>query len=270
MTANILCRCGRPVGDAFICTHCTATLATRLRDVPLLVESLNDSLARLTKRGPWIGDFTTSGGGSQPLPDLRAGELADAMHMRFQVTVRELTEHRGLTYTGVDSTIALALWLARHAVTIALSDHAAVTYKDLMQVMDAGWKHVDRKPDMIFLGPCSTNDCYADVYAKMGATHGVCEACESSHDVAYRRRWLWSQTNDALATLDEISQASLGLYGTRITAKRFRVWQARGKIVSHPSADGRERYRLGDVTALMAAAEDHARETARRGKEKVA
>lgn len=263
---GILCTpCGEPLGDRFLCVRCTVKLAKSLRDVPLLVGALDDSMAMLTKRGPWIGDFTTSGGGEQPLRvDLKASALADELHQRLAWTVRELCEERGREYGGVYASIPLALWLAHSADSIALSDHAVDTYKDLKRILGQCWRHVDRPEDLIFLGPCNTNECLADVYAKAGDAVGVCEGCKSAHDVAYRRRWLWSQTEDSLASIDVIVLASPTIYGEKVTPARFKVWRARDKIIGVPCADGQTRYRLGDVTALLLAARLHEAEKKKR------
>lgn len=248
-----LCMCGEPSPNSFICHRCTSKLGKELRDVPQLMLALDDSLALLTKRGPWIGAYVKRGDDVQPLPvNLKAGELRDELHMRLQLTVRELTEERGLEYGGIDATIALALWLARHATTISLSDHAETTFKDLVGmpphsvgILGRCWQHVDRPLDQIFLGPCGTEGCELDLYARTDEKTLVCE-CTAVHDVPARKLELLKIVRDELMTAEEIA-ASLKAYSdVRVNLETLRKWVRRGKINPH-DVGGQAMYNCGQV-----------------------
>lgn len=246
--------CGEPITDAYACASCANLLALRLADVDELVDCLNDALALRTRRGLWLPEYVRISGAEQPLRvNLAAGDLADQLHTRIVATVRALAEH-GTTYDGPTDTPHAAAWLAVHVTDLTGFDADGTLYLDLHHALLRCWRCIDRQPDSIYLGPCMTGTCSDDVYAAPGTQHGVCEGCGSSHDVAYRRRWLWQQAADLLATENLICLASDTVWGEHLTPRRFAVWRTRGRIHPRPCADGHDRYRLGDVTTLIAAA----------------
>ena len=133
----------------------------------------------------------------------------------------------------------------------------------LRRATGRGWALVDQPPGLgWFAGECdaeleddevpgTTVLCGRKLYARLDEGTVRCPACRTVHDVTLRRRRLLDAAEDVLMTATEAARALTALEHP-VTPERVRKWKSREQLaVSGYTLEGRPRYRLGDVLALL-------------------
>ncbi|MCW2920010.1 MAG: hypothetical protein JWN52_8078 [Actinomycetia bacterium] len=152
--------------------------------------------------------------------------------------------------TPADRTADLARWLMLHLELIRRHKAANEIVADVVRLVEAAERCVDRPPDLAYSGPC--DGCGSDLYGRLGAAIVRCRECGQQYDVAERREWLLAAAEDTLAHAALISRA-LSRLGTSIQVNRLYQWANRSQILAHGTdAQGRPLYRIGDVLDLLA------------------
>ena len=192
--SGVICRCGRPAGDAFMCPQCVDDLDRCLGDMPALAEDLDvaaQRLARITitsrdpghKRDPesildgWPGfgadtDPDTTVTTSLVVRDVtrrmaailartrpdapQAVSAQDSLHAALVGAVRALCGSAGQTYNGPDDTVGLSRWLLRNLAAIPLHPEGPDITAEITRAHNRALRVIDNVPDKIFYGTCAT------------------------------------------------------------------------------------------------------------------
>lgn len=192
--SGVICRCGRPAGDAFMCPQCVDDLDRCLGDMPALAEDLDvaaQRLARITitsrdpghKRDPesildgWPGfgadtDPDTTVTTSLVVRDVtrrmaailartrpdapQAVSAQDSLHAALVGAVRALCGSVGQTYNGPDDIVGLSRWLLRNLAAIPLHPEGPNITAEIVRAHDRALKVIDNDPEKIFYGTCQT------------------------------------------------------------------------------------------------------------------
>ena len=183
--------------------------------------------------------------------DLDAAEVAWVLHDTLAATVKSLCEDRGIVYGGVDTSPALAAWLARSVMSIVLSPDALETWGMVADVHGLVVRTVDIALPRVWLGRCDAvvdgAVCGQDVRATEDETAVRCSGCMTVHNVAEFKVRVLATAGGELAT----GPVLLGLIGGALKAGTLRQWKARGKVTPVTSIDGVDVWRIGEVLALM-------------------
>ncbi len=175
-----------------------------------------------------------------------------------------------LTLTAT-SVAGAAAWMALVPNRLAEHPDAGVMYRQVMRAVGQALRVVDQEPDQVYLGQCGAqfdlgydpalgyvDVCEADIYAPAGHDVVQCRWCGAIWEVGARRDYLLVHVEDQLITANEMSRA-LSRLGRPVAAATIRWYASVGKLSKHPphAHDRRRqpRYRVGDVTDLLAAAE---------------
>lgn len=106
----------------FITSADMCTLRERLREIPDLVDDLAITLTRQDRSSSGLAGIS-DGADEQPLPiNLDASEVADDLRGTVVGWVNHTCEYRGIVYPGGTSTAALAVWLADHVTSLAMTE----------------------------------------------------------------------------------------------------------------------------------------------------
>ncbi len=106
----------------FITSADMRTLRDHLREIPDLVEDLAITLTRQDRSSSGLAGIS-DGADEQPLPiNLEASEVADDLRSTVIGWVNHTCEYRGIVYPGGTSTPALAVWLADHVTSLAMTE----------------------------------------------------------------------------------------------------------------------------------------------------
>ena len=192
--SGVICRCGRPAGDAFMCPQCVDDLDRCLGDMPALAEDLDvaaQRLARITitsrdpghKRDPesildgWPGfgadtDPDTTVTTSLVVRDVtrrmaailartrpdapQAVSAQDSLHAALVWAVRALCGSVGQTYNGPDDTVGLSRWLLRNLAAIPLHPEGPDITAEITRAHNRALRVIDNDPEKIFYGTCAT------------------------------------------------------------------------------------------------------------------
>lgn len=241
-----LCACGQPAPDTTLCRSCADRLAADLGDVPAYAQELELTLARLTRHGRSDGSPSTT----TALPiDIRASEASWVLRNTLTGWIRVL-DGEGATWPEGTLT-AMSRWLLARVDLLARHEEGDQAADEIGYAMRQVRHVVDRPPEQIYAGPCDTDACAADVYAKPGAQTARCRDCRTEYDVSERREWLLAAVEDILATATEIAQALPGLLERGLSVNTIRSWAYAGRLVTHGvDLQGRPLYRIGDVIHL--------------------
>jgi hypothetical protein len=280
-TDCLQCHAEQPAADRLLCTACTAHLHTWLVELAGHATDLEDVvLAGLTsRRGERV---QVRGEGETPLGyNPQAAEAASVLHLTLWPIVRDLCETRGVEYRGVDASAAMAAWLAKHVVSIAL-DPAALETWDLIRTVAVGWVDVDGQfhrslvlcavdipATRVLLGPCDgyvgVHRCEADLRAVVGAKVAVCSTCQTKQDVADYQARVLARMGSSLMTAAELAGAVRFSSGPK--ADTITKWKRRGQrmpsgevFVAHgETPEGADLFRVCDFLAMTAKPMEDAR-----------
>lgn len=265
MTEHGCQHCLAPAADAYLCHDCIDRMRRWLIELMGYAVDLADVV--LTRQTSRRGERVMVRGDTEtPLAfDPDASEVAWVLHSDLVAITRDLCDVTGTTYPGVDSSAALAAWLAgrKRVTALAARPDALETYQLLRHLAANGSGHdqqptgyvvkaVDISPARVLLGPCDHpvdgGRCGADVRARDEDTTTHCLPCGTVHDVAAFRRRVLDRMGDQLATATEIADHLRGV----VKAGTIGRWKGRGKIVAHGQTPaGADLYRVGDVLSVL-------------------
>lgn len=279
--------CGRPVKDGYVCPACMSRHDDLLAELDDLAQALEAaflkqqrfSVARQVRLG---GDIDEA-----PLPfDNAAGRLRRRLSRVLLATVADCARAHRQPVRITPTTAAMAGYLRRHRTWFAGTPDGARAVNALAEIRALALPVIDRPPDLVFLGICSTpakegkpfevrrngrtvryDECPEDVYADKDTPTVTCSRCKTEHGVEHRRTVLAKALNDQLATAADISRGLVAL-DLHVTAERIRQWKARRRLADRRSVRdiddnrGHPLYRVGDVIDLVLA--EHAKATTRK------
>lgn len=250
------CRCGKPTRDhAFVCDDCADLFARALGDVPWIDEQTDVTITR-QRAIPTEGG---SRGSETPLPwHDKAAEVRRNLHgllamwCRFceEEEIRHSSPANGLP---ADTLPAMSAWLLWRIDGLTLRDIGPEAVDEITNAVADCHRIIDRRPDRWYAGPCATEDCAADLYAKSRTGAVECRECGATYDVAARREWLLAEAEDRLAPASEVARAVSWLGAAPLTAARVRKWAERERIAVKGHDGHRPLYRVGDAIDLLAA-----------------
>jgi hypothetical protein len=268
-----VCRqCHAPTTD-YLCPTCTAQLRSWLLELAGHASDLEETVMTCltSRRGERV---QVTGTGETPMPYVDVREPLDLLYDSLHTTVRDVCDTRGLSYPGVDTSPALAVWLARNVACIALSPDALSTY-DEFRSLAVGWVDaegkwnrslvlcaVDTPPRRVLLGPCDgyvgTKPCGADLRATVGAKVAACSTCQTKHDVAEFQARVLARMGESLMTASELAGAVQFSSGPK--ADTITKWKRRGQrmpsgevFVAHgETPEGADLFRVSDFLAMTA------------------
>lgn len=233
---------------------------------PSLYELLIDTLTRRDHTGSdSIGAVSGAGARFEIDFHAKAAQLKDTIDGLIAAWARDVAARNGRELTA-KTVRAAAAWLAKEPRLIAAHPDAGKLADQLHKVVRSAWRVVDRDPESVYLGQCGAPVpgpdgepavCEADLYVPPGLGVVQCRACGAVWDVGPRRDYLLSHVDDQLATPPEIARA-LSKLGLPVTVKMIYGHIERGHLTRHPphalDPRGRPRYRVGDVRAILDAA----------------
>lgn len=242
MTVCASLGCDRQVADARICSGCTRTLETRLREIPGLADELTLVLVRATR----YDERSERPGNGDALPyDAMAASLGWDLRNTLAAWTRALAQPA--ERLPAPTVGALAGWLVvrvsrarQHADAGLLVDEIASVYGRLTRAID--------RDDVRLVGRC----CQTPLYAPARAAKVRCTVCSTQHDVAERTAALGAEVRDVLATAAEIERAVAWL-GQSVRDDQISRWVGVGMLaVKARTQSSSALYRVGDVLDLLA------------------
>ncbi|MFD4294153.1 hypothetical protein ACFWQG_13130 [Rhodococcus sp. NPDC058532] len=193
------------------------TLKARLEEIPELVEDLAITITRQDHIGSGVAGIN-DGADEQPLPiNLEASEVADDLRGTIVGWVNHTCQSRGIAYPGGPSTPALAIWLARHVTSLAMTEGCEEALDEITHAMSRARRACD------------------PIRERRERT--AAEVLEAH----MRAPALRVTPMQAEALMPELGYPTL-------RAATVRQWRKRGKV----EADAGGRYLLGDLMALCA------------------
>lgn len=231
----------------YLCHACTEKLERDLRDVPLTVESLWASAARLDVG---TGSVGSSGHASPTAPTnsraYDAGRTLNVILTGWADTLGHQQPH---------ATKAAAVLLA-HIREVRAAEWAPDLKRELREIMWQCDAITDRKGPKVFAGICPTEDdgeeCGNPVYTPAGKTEARCQACGSTWDVTDWRDRALQAAGPSTATAVELTRIlSDPVRALIFPQNRVAVWVNRGKLapIGHRE-DGRAVYQVRKVRNL--------------------
>jgi hypothetical protein len=230
-----------------MCSICIATLHRDLEAVPVLLEDLEVTITRQDR----LADPSDRKSAETPLPlklgpmearrDLAATLLTWAYHLAF--------DHGTV---GPMSSEKAARYLAASLDAIQRDEQAGDLADEIGYAVIQAQRAVDKPQQLQYTGPCE--ECGADLYAHLRASHVACRNCPQTYPIEQRREWLLTQAEDRLLTAAEMSRALPGLLRKPLTASMIRGWAHRDRLTAYPPLPERPRdpvYRVGDVLDLI-------------------
>lgn len=279
--------CGEAIRDSgAICWPCARRLRGTLTSLAGLLAELETTTCRQTSSSPpWDDDGGHSA--SKPVPfDLKASEAALTLRTSLKGWIRVLADELapecqhascGPQRPACDRseahvrlwvnvlTTGPAEWLAERIEDVRMRDWAEVAYDEIREAARNGWKAIDRPPERAYAGHCSAEwqaddgpvICGSPMYGRMDHSDVRCPACGSVYDVVECRRAMLDAAADWLVTSGEASRALTKL-GDPVTPEVIRQRRKRARDHGQDPApvqgythEGRPRYRLGDLVALV-------------------
>lgn len=259
--------CGRPVGDAYVCTGCGTLLEADLADVPSLAGDLDAKLARLMANGDRNGGRSSV----TPLPyDPAASEAGWILRNTLSGWVRELrsdaVEHHGPTCRGncrhrsctqlrserwpADTMADMGRWLLLQVERIRHHAAAGEAVDEIRSAVDQVRRTLDR-PGVYRLLPCpSAEPCGGKIRVTIDTICARCDTCEwQTDDLHWLGRMLRDDEPDHVTAVDACHR--LMSIGVAIVPATLRKWVQRGKLASLGRDHlGRNLYDLATVEAL--------------------
>lgn len=255
--------CAASVGDAFLCTACTRTLAADLTEIADLLVELEITRTRQDRIGSDdpIRRHTVDG-------VLPWKEAAAEAHWLLATTTlcwcRMVLDRIGPDQADhVGATAAQwSGWLARHAHLIRLMPDAGECATEIGVSVDVARRAVDLPPAQVYVGPCDGllppgpsgvgGRCTLDLYVRGNADTVTCPDCDTEHNLDRRRTYLLAKAQDHLAPLPTISRALSSWLERQVTPSMLRGYVARNRLVSRGlDRQGRALYRVGDAVSVV-------------------
>jgi hypothetical protein len=259
MTLSCVAGCGTPTAD-FLCAGCLSRLGHTLRELAGAgrVLGLLDELDVTRSRQDVLNadGFNAHGSHPDPMrPDI--AHLVDVAANTITTWARLLHEDHPHLRAPAGTTRDAAVWVAQlPAVILARHVGAGEFYRDVAALAARIRAAIDRRPDLVYSGPCGALDgpdtCPGHLYARPGQDAVRCPLCGTRYAVADRREWMLRRALD----VNVPGAVALGwtrlLMGQTVPAGTWRSWLSRRRIVSRGTdRHGRPVYRFGDVHDLV-------------------
>lgn len=262
--------------DAFACKTCASTTRQHLIDMAELLDPHALDQRRAGVRGISYAHIGGRPSGERPLPyNPRVGEAESlAYGTLFEIwkqlvhdepSLHEQTPHH-------PSAATLAAWLAAQVMDhLRFMPDCDDYFSDIADKHRAVVRLWDNPPDETFIGSCGALieveggvdvTCTEAVYAERGRASVKCRRCRSEHDVAARYGELLARCADHLATLKEVAALLAPLHGERVRLRKLNYYVDRGRLkakgerpewMSNGSIRSVSVYRIGDISAIVAA-----------------
>lgn len=272
MTEKRLCLvdgCDRPMptGDqSTACPRCWDRLDRALGEVPWIAQELDTMLARQAVTGERNGGRSAE----KPLPiDVRASEavarLTELLGSWVRLIVEESPAPPRLTGDRVPLP-ALSVVLMRYEGFLQAHPAGHEAISEIVLAVRKARQAIDLAPEKDYAGPCGHVDeasgakCSQELYARRGDAIVRCRTCGTDHDVEGLRAALTTAAEDLLVTTREACGAVRTYTSGHLTPELIRKWKQRGRIVARGhDKQGRDLWRLGDLTELATAIDREAR-----------
>jgi len=249
---NIPCSACYRANDAFLCQTCADLLAKELRTVGWISDELDVTLSRQDRIGAQQGGHKPGKEVERPSPmNQAAAAAAWDLHYTLQRNVAHLSEQRGLPIDCVDTAPALAGWLIRHKDALRHDEAAGEAFTDVRDVVRKARRVIDAPIPRQYLLVCSAETvhgkCPANLYGQKGRHTVICSQCQTTHDADKRREDMLEQARGTLGTAAELARVLPEFFDKPMDRKRIN-WLIRAeRLLPRPSADGQERYVLGEI-----------------------
>lgn len=195
----------------------------------------------------------------------RASDELDRIRNTLSTWIRDIAESRETTVPTLNTTSAMALWLAKHASAIAGQESAAECCDDIARASKAIERIVNRPLPPKFIGPCPgeapeevlikrrdegdlVTRCNHELTAPQDAKSVTCPRCEAAHDIEEVLAKNYEESNDALVTVRELVDWVLPRMKKPVPQRTLENWIERGWVEQRgQNASGAQMVRLGDV-----------------------
>lgn len=206
---------------------------------------------------------------------------------------RKLPDGRGCRHRGcaglceerwpMDALASMAAWLLARVQAIRHHPAGGELLEEIRCAVQAARRAVDRPPDLLFAGLCreplpvpgpvdDDNDpdddepdaleCGGRVWLRPGATSARCASCGVEHEVADRRETLLASASTLAAHGPDIARFLSVILEEPVRPAAIRKLAHRKKLAAvDVDLDGRPRYLVGDVLALVRKIDDTPSET---------
>jgi hypothetical protein len=199
--------------------------------------------------GSNIGVVSRSAERGLPWRD-RPAVCAQELHNVLRRWAYAVARHQGVEVDTPNTPLALACWLLCYRPVLRSHPQAAELFCQITDVVTHARAAVDRPADRVYLGPCATGDCTADLYALRSVVRVICR-CGALHDTAYRKSWLLDTAMSHLGTAVEIS-GLLRLNGFRIAAGTIHSYVKRKHLTSRGRDErGRLLFQFAEVLQVV-------------------
>lgn len=250
----------RPLANnATICGTCEDALSRALGDLDALLDDLDTTLTRQSRKRPSRGNGVSDG---PPLPfDERASEAARDLRTLLKDWVSLVAE--GLCDEGVFVPLpmpatakTLSSWLMNHTRWLAHHDTGPDAYSEIVAAVNNIRRTIDIAPDVRFIGPCGSVVegvvCTETLYAIEGSDTVRCRTCATTWDIAERNLNILASAEHVAQTITVLTR-SFALQGIALDTDRLGKWAARGYL--KPAGVGprkRPTYIVAHVARLVA------------------
>jgi hypothetical protein len=242
-----------------VCDTCADGFTQALAEIPWLVGELETTLTG--RKGI---DYRTVGGTPSSETRLPLHLAASGIRTELKATLTywaKFCHETGLPHQSPhpglpqNNHASISRWLMWRTDALTLHDRGPDAVDQITSVVAKGKRLIDRPADKWYAGPCDTETCNVELYARTKAGTLTCHECATVYDISERRSWLLQAAEDVLADATTIAVAVSWLGGIPVTPARLWKWNERGRIVPHGHDGRKPLYRVGDVLDVLASTE---------------
>lgn len=228
---------------AFICNGCVSTLKKDLAAATDLWDELTTTLTRQDVIG---GDGGRRSAETSLAFKANASEAMWVLASTFGAVASDLADSLGMQFP-----LNPVRWLTANRDRLAGTVEAGRLVEEIRYATRLAWATIDRPPELVLAGLCSSDGCGMRLYARPGDVSVVCEGCGAVLEVHERRERMIA----AVAVLNVSKAVALSwvslLMDKAIPDGTWRQWRSRQRLrVAAVSVEGQELYRFGDVRDL--------------------
>ncbi|QGJ87323.1 hypothetical protein SEA_WOCKET_77 [Gordonia phage Wocket] len=236
--------------DAGLNPHAQDQLVEKLTDIHAwLSEDLDATLIRDTAfrdNSERVSGKRADSEGPMPFDDA-AAEAARELHGALRAAVLSVCTERGLTWPGERRSPYLAMWLARHIVSLAVCDNATHIANTITAAHKTAFAAVDTPVRPHFHGYCEM--CGQSLWSRGGDTL-TCKKCRRVVDTDYQRQLVDTELEGRFFTANELVDVVRDRFKIDIKPKTVHdmAYRRRERLpVRGRTRDGQKLYRAGDV-----------------------
>ena len=229
------CRNCRRDTELYLCRICTTELGALLGELPWLFEQLAVTIVRQDKLT--TGAIGRSSDNPSPI-NVGAMELSRNLHTQLGTLIRQLCEAANYplperVWTGP----AMSRWLYHNLNTIAATDSAGHTYRDIQNATNSILGAINRTSRM-YCGPCTTTvghnpqgediECGIDLYAdRENPVEIQCPKCRTW--IEPRKQLLITITRRDLLPEPKLLE-TLEILGDKVSRRKLYEWIGANKL----------------------------------------